>query len=102
MYRTLIVFLKCTIQDGPKVDVLLIAILFLWLKFWEGIDKHWIVPVRKLFYFHHCYYYIGRMNYDLSFVCGDYYQSDLLLMGTIIYLHVAPSTNRHTSKSKWP
>jgi len=20
---------------------------------WEGIDKYWIVPVRKLFYFHH-------------------------------------------------
>jgi len=33
--------------------VLLIAFLHLWLKFWEGIDKYWIVPVRKLFYFHH-------------------------------------------------
>jgi len=32
----------------------LIAFLYLWLKFWEGIDKYWIVPVRKLFYFHHC------------------------------------------------
>jgi len=31
----------------------LIAFLYLWLKFWEGIDKYWIVPVRKLFYFHH-------------------------------------------------
>jgi len=31
----------------------LIAYLHLWLKFWEGIDKYWIVPVRKLFYFHH-------------------------------------------------
>jgi len=20
---------------------------------WDGIDKYWIVPVRKLFYFHH-------------------------------------------------
>jgi len=43
-------------QGGPKVDLLLIAYLHLWLKFWEGIDKHWIVPVRKLFYFHHCQY----------------------------------------------
>jgi len=32
----------------------LIAFLYLWLKVWEGIDKYWIVPVRKLFYFHHC------------------------------------------------
>ena len=47
------VFLKCTIQSGPKVDVLLIAFLYLWRKFWEGIDKYWIVPVRKLFYCHH-------------------------------------------------
>jgi len=54
MYRTFFVFLKCTIQRGPKVDVLLIAFLYLWLKFLEGIDKYWIVPVRKLFYFHHC------------------------------------------------
>ena len=36
-----------------KVDVLLIAFLHLWLKFWDGIDKYCIVPVRKLFYFHH-------------------------------------------------
>jgi len=54
MYGTFFVFLKCTIQGGPKVDLLLIAYLHLWLKFWEGIDKYWIVPVRKLFYFHHC------------------------------------------------
>jgi len=53
MYRTFFVFLKCTIQGGPKVDVLLIAFLYLWLKVWEGIDKYRIVPVRKLFYFHH-------------------------------------------------
>jgi len=53
MYRTFFVFLKCTVQGGPKVDVLLIAFLYLWLKFWEVIDKYWIVPVRKLFYFHH-------------------------------------------------
>jgi len=53
MYRTSFVFAKCTIQGGPKVDVLLIAFLRLWLKFWVGIDKYWIVPVRKLFYFHH-------------------------------------------------
>jgi len=36
--------------------VLLIAFLYLWLKFWEGIDIYWIVPVRKLFYFHHWLY----------------------------------------------
>ena len=53
MYRMFFVFLKCTIQGGPKVDLLLIAYLHIWLKFWEGIDKYWIVPVRKLFYFHH-------------------------------------------------
>jgi len=34
------------------VDVVLIAFLYLWLKVWEGIDQYWIVPVRKLFYFH--------------------------------------------------
>ena len=56
MYRTFFVFLKCIIQGGPKVDVLLIAFLYLWLKFWEGVDKYWIVPVRKIFYFHHCSY----------------------------------------------
>ena len=54
MHRTFFVFLKCTIQGGSKVDVLLIAFLHLWLKFCKGIDKYWIVPVRKLFYFHHC------------------------------------------------
>ena len=54
MYCTFFVFLKCTIQGGPKVDVLLIAFLYLWLKFCKGIDKYWIVPVRKSFYFHHC------------------------------------------------
>jgi len=53
MHRTFLVFLKCTIQGGLKVDVLLIAFSYLWLKFWEGIDKYRIVPVRKLFYFHH-------------------------------------------------
>jgi len=36
-----------------KVDVLLIAFLHLWLKFCKGIDKYWIVPIRKSFYFHH-------------------------------------------------
>jgi len=53
MYRRFFVFLKCTIQGGSKVHALLIAFLYLWLKFLEGIDKYWIVPVRKLFYFHH-------------------------------------------------
>jgi len=55
MCRTVFVLLKCTIQGGPKVDVLLIAFLHLWLKFWKGNVKYCIVPVRKLFYFHHCF-----------------------------------------------
>jgi len=54
MHRTFFVFLKCPIQGGSKVEVLLIAFLHLWLKFCKVIDKYWIVPVRKLFYFHHC------------------------------------------------
>jgi len=54
MYRMFFVFLKCTVQGGPKLDVLLIDLLHLSLNIWEGIDKYWIVPVRKLFYFHHC------------------------------------------------
>jgi len=62
MYRAFFVFLKCTIQGGPKVDVLLIAFLYLWLKFWEVSDKYWIVPVRKLFYFHHCYCVPPQIN----------------------------------------
>jgi len=53
MCRTYFVLLKCTIQGGPKVDVLLIAFSHLWLKVWDGIDKYCMVPVRKLFYFHH-------------------------------------------------
>ena len=53
MHRTFFVFLKYTIQGGSKVDVLLIAFLHLWLKFCKGIDKYQIVPIRKLFYFHH-------------------------------------------------
>jgi len=53
MHRTFVVFFKCTIQGGSKVDVLLIAFSHLWLKFCKGIDKYWIVPVTKLFYFHH-------------------------------------------------
>jgi len=50
------VFSKCTIQlqGGQKVNVFLIAFLQLWFKFRDGINKYWIVPVRKLFYFHHC------------------------------------------------
>jgi len=47
----------------------LIAFLYLWLKFWEGIDKYWIVPVRKLFYFHHwtiCKYWkVGKQSNHL-------------------------------------
>jgi len=56
MHRTFFAFLKCTIQGGIKVDVLLIAFLHLWLIFCKSIDKYWIVPVRKLF-FHHCFFY---------------------------------------------
>jgi len=62
MYRMFFVFLKCAIQGGPQVDVLLIAFLYLWLKVWEGIDKYWIVPVRKLFYFHHCTEHIAVVD----------------------------------------
>jgi len=40
----------------------LIAFLYLWLKVWEGIDKYWIVPVRKLFYFHHCTEHIAVVD----------------------------------------
>jgi len=36
-------------QSRPALD----CFSQLWLKFWSGIDKYWIVPVRKLFYFHH-------------------------------------------------
>ena len=35
--------------------------LYLWLKFREGIDKYWIVPVKKLFYFH-------RWESDIAFI----------------------------------
>jgi len=51
----IVVFLKGTIQlqGGQKVDVFFIAFLQLWLKFWDGIDKFWIVLVRKVFHFHH-------------------------------------------------
>jgi len=45
MCRTFFVLLKCTIQGGPKVDVLLIAFLHLWLKFWDGIDKYCIKEI---------------------------------------------------------
>jgi len=38
----------------------LIAFLHLWLKFCKGIDKYWIVPVRKLFYFHHWLYVLDK------------------------------------------
>jgi len=53
LYMTFFAFLQCTIQGGPKLDVLLTVFLQLWLKFRAGIDQYWIVPVRKLFYFHH-------------------------------------------------
>jgi len=39
MYRTFFAFLKCAIQVGPKVDVLLIAFLHLWLKFCEVLTN---------------------------------------------------------------
>jgi len=54
MHITFFVFLRCLIGGGQKVDVFLIAFLQLWLKFRDGIDKYYIVPVRKLFYFDHC------------------------------------------------
>jgi len=47
MFHTFFVLSKCAIQGGPKVDVLLIAFLHLWLSVWDGIDKYCIVPVRK-------------------------------------------------------
>jgi len=37
MHTTLFVFLKCTIEGWPKVDVLLF--LQSWLIFWDGSDK---------------------------------------------------------------
>jgi len=61
MYGTFFVFLKCTIQGGSKADVLLIAFLYLWLKYLEGIDRYWIFPVRKFFCFHHWFYCIANM-----------------------------------------
>jgi len=46
VYITFYEFFKCTIQGGPiRVDMRLIAFLQIWLKFWDGIDKYWIVPV---------------------------------------------------------
>jgi len=53
MYRTFFCVFKMYNTGWAKVDLLLIAFLYLWLKFLEGIDKYWIVSVRKLFYFHH-------------------------------------------------
>jgi len=76
MYCTFFVFLKCTIQGGPKVDVLLIAFLYLWLKFWEGVDKYWIVLVRKLFYFHHWVSKISTLHSGGKQAypdCGEYF-----------------------------
>jgi len=67
MYRTFFVFKKCKIQGGPKVDVLLIAFLYLSLKFWEGVDKYWIVPVRKLFYFHYWVWHICQIWHILAY-----------------------------------
>ena len=49
--------------------MLLTALLQLWLKFRAGIDKYWIVPVRKLFYFHHCFQDISLGYYGDFWVC---------------------------------
>jgi len=68
MHRTFFVFLNYTIQGGSKVDVLLIAFSHLWLKFCKGIDKCWIVPLRKLFYFHHWFYISCNSG---NAVCGE-------------------------------
>jgi len=65
------VFLQCTIQGGPKLDVLLTAFLQLWLKYRAGIDKYWIVPVRKLFYFHHWLWRNRQSNHMQALVAGD-------------------------------
>jgi len=95
MYRMFFVFLKCTIQGGPKVDVLLIASFYLWLKFWEGIDKYWIVPVRKLFYFHHCLY--------ISFLTSNYLVStndERLLNVQRCQTCSSPMTGRYTVCSR--
>jgi len=72
MCRTFFVLLKCTIQGGPKVDVFLIAFLHLWLKFWDGIDKYCIVPVRKLFYVHHCTRPVTRVEAPTQKCVGQY------------------------------
>jgi len=79
MHRTFFVFLKCAIQGGLKVDVLLIAFLHLWLKFCKGIDKHWIVQVRKLFYFHHCTWMKTLLH------CGFKYLFNLLVTLVVTY-----------------
>jgi len=86
MYR-IFVCLKGTIQGGPKVDLLLIAYLHLWLKFSEGIDKYWIVPVRKLFYFHHCY----KITYDITELNQDSF---------IKFMHMAASVRETRVVSK--
>jgi len=54
-----------TIQGGPKLDVLLTALLQLWLKFRAGIDKYWIVPVRKL-----CTFTTGNNSYISTQING--------------------------------
>jgi len=40
MHNTFFVFLRCTIGDGQKLDVFLIAFLQLWLIFRDGIDEY--------------------------------------------------------------
>jgi len=98
MYRTFFVFLKCTIQGGPKVDVLLIAFLYLWLNFWEGIDKYWIVPVRKLFYFHH---WLQVRQCDCA-VCACRVVQTLHLAGQVIVRMRTPVYGCCMACCNWP
>ena len=84
MHRTFFVFLKCTIQGGSKVDVLLIAFLHLWLKFFKGIDKYWIVPVRKLFYFDHCA--TVQLRCMLSYIKNRFYNIIVLDQFSVVNL----------------
>jgi len=45
LYSTLSCVFKMYNTGWAKVDVFLINFLQLWLKFRDGIDKYWIVPV---------------------------------------------------------
>jgi len=76
---------------GPRVDVLLIAFLQLWLKFWDGIDKYWTVPARKLFYFHHW----SDCKFSMSFRAG------VTIVGTIAGIKGTPATTGRMEAEWW-